>query len=78
MRRRRWRWATVLALAGVAAALSGCYYDPYTGWYYPYPPPPPYPYASPPPAPYAAPPANPSGAAPPANGSVTQTPLPPP
>jgi hypothetical protein len=45
--RRAWR-AVLIALVG-AGALSGCYYDPYTGYYYPYPGyypyPPSYPYA---------------------------------
>ena len=34
--RRLWR-AVLIALAG-AGALSGCYYDPYTGYWYGYPP----------------------------------------
>jgi hypothetical protein len=44
---RRWRLprAALLALAS-AAALSGCYYNPYTGYFSPYPPP--YPYGAPP------------------------------
>ena len=44
MRRLRLRWAALFGLAS-AAALSGCYYDPYTGYFYPYPPP--YPYGAP-------------------------------
>ena len=78
-------WRVVLiALAG-AGALSGCYYDAYTGywrpypWYYPYPPAYPYPYYAYPP------PANPTpgyppapGAATPPNAPVQRAPLPPP
>jgi hypothetical protein len=73
MRRRRLRWVLLAALAG-AAALSGCYYDPYIGSYFPYPPPPPIPYG-PPPYTYGAPPLQ----APPRQGTapVQQTPLPP-
>ena len=82
--RRVWR-AMLIALVG-AGALSGCYYDPYTGYWYPYPPYYPYPmaYPYPPQYPYPYPPAaNPApgyapGTAPPANGPVQQTPLPPP
>jgi hypothetical protein len=71
-------WAALIALAG-AGALSGCYYDPYTGYwyasppyYYPYPMAypygPGYPYAYPPGrAPYPAQGANPAqGYGPPA------------
>jgi hypothetical protein len=75
--RGRLRWAALLALAA-AGALSGCYYDPYTGWYYPYPPPPPYPYAGPPPnTANGQPPGPPATPPPPTNGPVMQTPLPP-
>ena len=73
MRRCRF-WARVLFVLASAAALSGCYYDPYTGGYYPYPPYPyPYPYRPPYPYPYPAPP-------PPANPNAPfqQTPLTPP
>jgi hypothetical protein len=75
MRRRRLRWAALLGLTS-AATLSGCYYDPYTGYFYPYPPPY-YPYGAPPPYyPYGALP-QPSAAPPPAgNAPVQQTPLP--
>jgi hypothetical protein len=87
--RRLWR-AVVIALAA-AGALTGCYYDAYTGywrpypWYYPYawsypyyayPPPPP----ANPPAGYPPPPAgysSPGTAAPP-NAPVQRAPLPPP
>jgi hypothetical protein len=75
MRRRRLRWAALMVLAS-AAAVSGCYWDPYTGYVYPYPYPPP-PYGAPP-YPYGAPPPYPTGGPPPANGPVQQTPLPPP
>jgi hypothetical protein len=83
-RRRIW-WAVLIALMG-AGALSGCYYDAFTGywrpypWYYPfywgypyyaYPPPPP-PQANPPPG-YPPP-----GAAAPPNAPVQRAPLPPP
>jgi hypothetical protein len=83
MTRRRLRWMTWLALAS-AAALSGCYWDPYTGSVYPYPPAAPYPYGAPPPYPNGAPPypngapPYPNSAPPPGNGPVQQTPLPPP
>lgn len=80
MRRRGWLRAMLIVLA-CAGGLSGCYYDPYTGGYYPYPPyPAPYPYR--PPYPYPAPPpgtANPAAGVPPEGGGpVQQTPLPPP
>ena len=54
--RRVWR-AMLIAVAG-AGALSGCYYDPYTGYWYGYPPYYPYPMAYPygPAYPYAYPP----------------------
>jgi hypothetical protein len=79
MRRRRLRWMTLLALAS-AAALSGCYWDPYTGYLYPYAPAAPYPYGAPPPYPNGAPPPYPdgNGGPPPGNGPVQQTPLAPP
>jgi hypothetical protein len=85
--RRLWR-AALIAVVG-AGALSGCYYDPYTGYWYPYPPYYPYPAAYPypprypypyPPAPGVTPPpgyAQPGTAAPP-NAPIQQTPLPPP
>jgi len=78
MRRcRLWRMSVILLAS--AGGLAGCYYDPYTGAYYSYPPypygypyRPPYPYPYPPPPPAANPPAaNP-------NAPVQQTPLPPP
>jgi hypothetical protein len=89
IRRRLWR-AVLIAVAG-AGALSGCYYDPYTGYYYPYPGyypyPPSYPYAwrypYSPAYPYSQPPAAPppppgsSGTVPPPNGPVQRAPLPP-
>jgi hypothetical protein len=77
MRRGR-LWRALLVVLVSAGALSGCYYDPYTGGYYPYPP---YPYPYHPPYPYPAPPppANPAIGIPPAlNAPVQQTPLPPP
>ncbi|MGH7030528.1 MAG: hypothetical protein ACREE9_09105, partial [Stellaceae bacterium] len=64
---RRFRlWLAMLVLLVGAGALSGCYYDPYTGGYYPYPPSP-YPYPYRPPYPYPVPPpgANPAMAIPP-------------
>ena len=67
-------WAVALTLLASAVGLSGCYYDPYTGGYYPYPPYPyPYPYRPPYPYPYPAPPppGNP-------NAPLQQMPLPPP
>jgi len=54
------RYAAIAALAGVAALLGGCVYDPYTGAYYPccsYP----YGYYRPPPPYYPPPPGYPSG-----------------
>jgi hypothetical protein len=73
-------WLAMLVLLAGAGALSGCYYDPNTGGYYPYPPYPypsqpayPYPVAPPPPSAYPGP-----GAPPPSNAPVQQTPLPPP
>jgi hypothetical protein len=83
------RLGAVLALAGAAALLSGCVYDPYTGAYYPccsyygnpyyrYPPPyypPPQGYSSP--QGYPAQQSYPSGP-PPAQGSYQTQPLPPP
>ena len=76
MRQRRWRWAALVGLASTAA-LSGCYYDPYTGYFYPYPTP--YPYGAPPSFyPYGNPPPASYGAPPPANAPVQQAPLPPP
>jgi hypothetical protein len=76
MGRRRLRWA-LFGLAS-AATLSGCYYDPYTGYFYSYPPP--YPYGAPPYYyPYGAAHSYPPFAPPPAgNAPVQQTPLPPP
>jgi hypothetical protein len=65
----------MLALAS-AAVLSGCYYDPYTGYAYPYPPPPSYPYGGPPPYPSAGAPSQPPPGG--ENGPVQQAPLPPP
>jgi hypothetical protein len=81
MRRLR-LWLTMLVLVTGAGALSGCYYDPYTGGYYPYPPYP-YPYPGQPPYPYGSPPppptASPAPIVPPApNAPVQQAPLPPP
>jgi hypothetical protein len=86
MRRcRRIGRAVLIALVGTGA-LSGCYYDVYTGywrpypWYYPYP----YGYTYPYPSPYYAyppPPAQapaPGGAAPQHNAPVQRAPLPPP
>ncbi len=70
MVRRRLRQAMLIVLAS-AGILSGCYYDPYTGGYYPYPPAP-YPYPYRPPYPYPAPPPLETP-----NGPVQQTPLPP-
>jgi len=68
-----WR-AMLIALVG-AGALSGCYYDPFTGYWYAYPPYY-YPYPmgpGPNPAQGYAP-----GAPPPANAPVQRGPLPPP
>jgi hypothetical protein len=77
---RRW-WRVGLLALGCSAVLSGCYYDPYTGYTYPatvapYPYPPyPYGYSRPYPPP---PPPNPGpGAPPPYNAPVQQAPLPP-
>ena len=89
--RRIW-WAVLIAFVG-AGALSGCYYDYYTGywrpypWYYPYawsypyygypPPPPPPGY---PPSGYPPPQAGhpPPAATTPPNEPVQRSPLPPP
>jgi hypothetical protein len=69
-------WRALLIVAASTGGLRGCYYDPYTGAYYSYPPYPyPYPYAYRPSYPYPAPPP-PSPASP--NAPVQQTPLPPP
>ena len=90
MKRFGLRWPALLALAS-AGLLSGCYYDPYTGYsypyggyypygYYPYPwgyPYPPRPYPPPQGAPAPAPNAG-QGTLPPTNAPVQQTPLPPP
>jgi hypothetical protein len=46
MRRHR-AWQSMPILLACAGMLSGCYYDPYTGYTYPYPPP--YGYSQPPP-----------------------------
>jgi hypothetical protein len=77
MRRLRLPWAALFGLAS-AAALAGCYYDPYTGYFSPYPPP--YPYgATPTYYPYYTPPSYPRAVPPPeGNAPVEQTPLPPP
>ncbi len=87
--RRIW-WAVLIALVG-AGALSGCYYDYYTGywrpypWYYPYAWS--YPYYAYPPPPSGTPPSGypppsagypPPGAATPPNAPVQRAPLPPP
>ena len=84
-----WR-AALIALAS-AGALSGCYYDPYTGYWYASPPyyypyPMAYPYG--PGYPYAYPPGPGQGpnpaqgygppAGPPGNAPIQQAPLPPP
>src|SRR5215471_1769702 len=86
--RRVWR-AILIALVG-AGALSGCYYDPYTGYWYGYPPYPypypgaypyayryPYPYPSPTtPAPgYGQPGYGQPGTTEPPNGPVQRAPL---
>jgi hypothetical protein len=82
--RRVWR-ALLIALVG-AGALSGCYYDPYTGYWYAYPPyyypyPMAYPYG--PGYPYPYPPGpNPAqgyapGSPPSADAPVQRGPLPP-
>jgi hypothetical protein len=75
---RRWRlWCALLIVFASAAALSGCYYDPYTGYYYSYPFYP-YPYPYRPPYPYPPPPpTNPATGTPPApNAPIQQAPLP--
>jgi hypothetical protein len=90
--RRIWR-AVLIALVG-AGALSGCYYDAYTGYWRPYPGyypsvgyyPFPWPYppayspylASPPPQPNSTPGYAPPGYAPGAEAPVERVPLPPP
>ena len=88
--RRVWR-AVLIALVG-GSALSGCYYDAYTGlwyayppYYYPYPYPMAYPYGPGPGYPYSYPPGqgpNPAQGylrpAPPGNAPIQQAPLPPP
>ena len=90
---RRALWVVFIALIG-AGALSGCYYDAYTGYWRPYPAyypswgyypfpwayPPPYsPYfASPPPQPNPPPGPAPLGGATPPNAPVQRAPLPPP
>jgi hypothetical protein len=87
--RRTWRAVFVVLIS--AGALSGCYYDAYTGywrpypWYYPYYGAYPY-YAYPPPPPvnpptgYPPPTAGypPPGTATPPNAPVQRAPLPPP
>ena len=89
--RRIW-WVVLIALVG-AGALSGCYYDAYTGYWRPYPwyylyawsypyygyPPPPPPPANPP-AGYPPPAAGypPPEAPTPLNAPVQRAPLPPP
>ena len=83
-----WR-AMLIALVG-AGALSGCYYDPFTGYWYAYPPYYPYPMAYPygPAYPYGNPPGpgpNPAQGSPPGyppgpppgNAPVQRAPLPP-
>ena len=88
MRRRRRVWrAMLIALAG-AGALSGCYYDPFTGYWYAYPPYYAYPMAYPygPAYPYPYPPGQTPypaqgyapGTTPPGNAPIQQAPLPPP
>jgi hypothetical protein len=83
--RRVWQ-AVLIALLG-AGALSGCYYDAYTGlwyayppYYYPYPMAPygpgyPYPY---PPGPGPGPGPGYGPGVPPSNAPIQQSPLPPP
>ena len=79
-----WR-AMLIALAG-AGALSGCYYDPFTGYWYAYPPyyayPTAYPYGPGYPNPYPPGPNPAQGYAPetppPSNAPVQRAPLPPP
>lgn len=77
-------WRMMLIALALAGGLSGCYYDPYTGLTYPYPPyygypyPPVYPYAGPTPTNMALPATVPPATVPPANAPVQQTPLPPP
>ena len=82
--RRVWR-AVLIALVG-AGALSGCYYDPYTGYWYAYPPyyypyPTAYPYSPGYPNPYPLGPNPAQGYAPgtpsPGNAPVQRAPLPP-
>ena len=71
MRQLSLRWAALFGLAS-AAALSGCYYAPYTGYYYP-------PYGAPPTYyPYYTPPSYPRAPPPTGGAPVQQTPLPPP
>ena len=85
--RRVWR-AMLIALVG-AGALSSCYYDPFTGYWYAYPPyyypyPMAYPYGPGYPYGYPSGPGPNSaqgyapGAPPPANAPVQRGPLPPP
>ena len=88
MRSSRRFWRAMLIAVVTAAVLSGCYYDPYTGYYYSYPPYPylwgyPYGYGyayPPPPGPGANPAPGPApyGVAPSENGPVQITPLSPP
>ena len=76
MRRPRLGRALLVVAIG-AGALSGCYYDPYTGYSYPYMVPP-YPYPPPYGYPPAPPPQYPSAQyPPPSNAPVQQAPLPP-
>jgi hypothetical protein len=88
MRNSRRYWRAMLIAIVAAGALSGCYYDPYTGYYSPYPPYPypmgyPYGYGYPyPPQPgpgaNPAPGAAPYAGAPYANPQIQSAPLPPP